>query len=56
MRATLKESTAKYISFESLINVNFRKKKINYQFFNSTKENCKSDRENDMRHSGKQMS
>jgi len=46
MRAILKENTANYISLESLINVDFEKKK-NCQFFNSTKENCKNDRQND---------
>ena len=50
MRAISKESMANYISLESLINVDFGKKKKNYYqfFFNSTKENCKNDRENDL--------
>ena len=43
--AILKESTANYISLESLINVDFGKN-MNCQFFNSTKENFKNDREN----------
>jgi len=47
MHAILKESTANYISLESSINVDFRKKKRNCQFFNSTKENCKNDCKND---------
>ena len=46
MRAILKESTANYISLESLINVVFEKN-MNCQFFYSTKEICKNDREND---------
>ena len=46
MRAILKESTANYISLESLKNVDFGKK-MNFQFFNSAKESCKNDREND---------
>jgi len=55
MRSILKESKANYISLESLINVDFRKKYELPVFLNSTKENCKNGRENDMRHSGKQM-
>ena len=47
MRAILKERTANYISLESLINVHFGKKYELPVFFNSTKENCKNDREND---------
>ena len=47
VRAILKESTASFISLESLINVDFRKKYELPVFFNSTKENCKIDREND---------
>ena len=39
-------SKANYISLESLISVDFGKN-MNYQFFNSTKENSKNDREND---------
>ena len=46
MRATFEESTANYISLESLINVDFRKK-YELPVFNSTKENCKNDRENE---------
>ena len=48
MRAIFKESTANYILLESLIiNVNLGKN-MNCQFFlNSTKQNCKYDREND---------
>jgi len=46
MRAILKESTANYISLESLINVDFEKK-YELPFFNSTKENCKNYHEND---------
>ena len=45
-----------YISLESLINVDFGKKYELPAFFNSTKENCKNDCQNDhMRHSIKQM-
>jgi len=47
MRAILKESMANYISLESLISVDFGKKYELPVFFNSTKENCKNDREND---------
>jgi len=46
-RAILKESTANYTSLESLMNVDFRKKNMNWQFFNSKKENWKNDRKND---------
>ena len=45
MRTILKESTANYISLESLKNVDFGTN-INFQFFNCTKENCKNYREN----------
>ena len=38
---------ANYISLESLITVDFRKKNMNCQFFNSSKENWKNDCEND---------
>ena len=47
MCAILKENTANYISLESLINVDFGKKIEIAGFFNSAKENCKNDREND---------
>ena len=47
MCAILKESMANYISLESLINVHWGKKYELPVFFNSTKENCKNDREND---------
>ena len=46
VRATLKESMAIYISLESLINIDFIKKYELPVLFNSTKENCKNDREN----------
>jgi len=54
MGAILKENTANYISLESLIN-EISEKHMNCQFFNSTKENCKSEAKMTMRHSGKQM-
>jgi len=44
--AILKENTANYMSLERLTNVDFGKKGI-ASFFNSTKENCKNDGEND---------
>jgi len=44
-RAILKESTANYISLESLMKVG--KKIWIGSFFNSTKENWKNDRKND---------
>jgi len=47
MRAILKEHTANYKSLERLINVDFGKHMNCRFFFNSTKENCKNDREND---------
>ena len=47
MHAILNESTANYLSLESLINVDFGKKYQLPVFFNSTKENCKNDRKND---------
>ena len=47
MCAILKENVANYISLESLINVDFGKKYELPVCFNSTKENCKNDREND---------
>jgi len=47
MCAILKESTANYMSLESLINVDFRRKYELPVCFNSTNENCKNDREND---------
>ena len=40
MHAILKESTAYYISLESLINVDFRKKYELPVFFNSTKDHA----------------
>ena len=46
MRAILKASTANYLSSEILLNVDYGKN-MNCQFFNSTKENCKNNREND---------
>jgi len=54
-RAILIENMANYISLERVINVDFRKNIICRIFFNSAKENCKNDGENDMRHSIKQM-
>ena len=48
MNVILEENKANYISLESLINVDFGKKNMNcHFFFNSTKENCKNDRETD---------
>ena len=47
MCAILKESTANYISLESLINVDFGKNTNCQCFFNSRKENCKNDHKND---------
>ena len=41
------ESMENYISLESLKNLDFEKKSEFRFFFNSTKENCKNDREND---------
>ena len=55
MRAILKESTANYISLESLINVDFGRKKMNSHLFNSTKENCKKILKMTMRHSINQV-
>jgi len=47
VRAILKENTANYIWLRSLINVYFGKKYKLPVVFNSAKENCKNDREND---------
>ena len=51
MRAIVKESTAKYISLESLINVDFRKKYELPVFLIPQNKIAKMT----MRHSGKQM-
>ena len=56
MRATFKESTANYISLESLTNVDFWKKKFELAvFLIPQKKNAKMTAEMTMRHSGKQM-
>jgi len=47
MRAILRENMANYISLESLKNVDIGKKYQLPVFFNSAKENCKNDCEND---------
>jgi len=47
MHAILKENTAHYIMLERLINGDFGKKNQLPVFFNSAKENCKNDFEND---------
>jgi len=46
MHAILEESTANYISLESLLNVDVGKN-TNCHFFIFTKENCKNYHEND---------
>ena len=55
MRAILKESTANYISLESLINVDFRKKYELPVFLIPQKKIAKMTAKMTMRHSGKQM-
>jgi len=55
MRAILKESTANYISLESLINVDFRKKYELPVFLIPQKRIAKMTVKMTMRHSGKQM-
>ena len=55
MRAILKESTANYISLESLINVDFRKKYELPVFLMPQKKIAKMTAKMTMRHSGKQM-
>ena len=47
MRAMLKESTANYNYIVGKLDKCRFRKKYEWQFFNSTKENCKNDREND---------
>ena len=55
VRAILKESTANYISLESLINVDFRKKYELPVFLIPQKKIAKMTAKMTMRHSGKQM-
>ena len=56
MHAILKESTAYYISLESLINVDFRKKyELPVFFLIPQKKIAKMTAKMTMRHSGKQM-
>ena len=55
MRSILKESTANYISLESLINVDFRKKYELPVFLIPQKKIAKMTAKMTMRHSGKQM-
>jgi len=55
MRAILKESTANYISLESLINVDFRKKYELPLFLIPKKKMAKMIAKMTMRHSRKQM-
>jgi len=55
MRTILKESTANYISLESLINVDFRKKYELPVFLISQKKIAKLTVKMTMCHSGKQM-
>jgi len=56
MRAILKESRENYISLESLINVDLRKKYELPVFLIPQKEIAKMTAKMNMRHSGKQMS
>jgi len=55
MRAILKESTANFISLESLINVDFRKKYELPVFLIPKKKIAKMTAKMTMRHSGKQV-